>query len=58
MERIIASDDNDDAEYYEHYGFILKKMGKCREAAVNWEIAIAKDETKSELRKEIENCKR
>jgi hypothetical protein len=33
-------------------------MGKCREAAVNWEIAIAKDETKSELRKEIENCKR
>jgi len=58
MERIITSGDSDDAEYYEHYGYILKKLGKCREAIKNWEIAISKDESKSDLKMEIENCKR
>jgi tetratricopeptide (TPR) repeat protein len=58
MEKIITTGDSDDAEYYEHYGYILKKLGKCRDAIRNWEIAIRKDESKSELKKEIGNCKR
>lgn len=58
MEKIITTGDSDDAEYYEHYGYILKKLGKCRDAIRNWEIAISKDESKSELKKEIGNCKR
>lgn len=58
MERIISSGEAEDAEYYEHYGYILKSMKKCREAVFNFEKAVSLDETKSNLREEIENCKR
>jgi len=58
MEKIIGADKNGDAEYYEHYGYILKKLGKCDEAVKNWEAAIMLDETKTNLRKEVENCKK
>jgi len=58
MEEIIGSGEKDDAEWYEHYGFILKKMGKCKDAVVKWETAITLDKSKSNLQKEIENCKR
>lgn len=58
MEKIIESDDNGDAEYYEHYGFILKKMRKCREAIINWGRAITLDESKVNLKMEIENCRK
>ncbi|HAX93980.1 MAG TPA: hypothetical protein DCY25_08580 [Bacteroidales bacterium] len=58
MEKIISSGEAEDAEYYEHYGFILKSMKKCREAVVNFEKAVSIDNTKSNLREEIENCKR
>jgi tetratricopeptide (TPR) repeat protein len=58
MEKIISSEEKGDAEYYEHYGFILKKLGKCREAVKSWESAILLDVTKTNLKKEIENCKK
>jgi len=58
MERIIKSGEAEDAEYYEHYGYILKSMKKCREAVVYFEKAVKIDKTKSNLREEIENCKR
>ena len=58
MERIIGSGENEDAEFYEHYGFILKKMKKCRDAVIYFEKALELDKTKSNLVKEIESCKR
>ncbi len=59
MEKIIDSaGKKGDAEYFEHYGYILRKMGKCDEAVQNWETAIMLDGTKTNLRKEMENCKK
>jgi Tfp pilus assembly protein PilF len=58
MEKIINSEEKGDAEYYEHYGYILKKMGKCNDAIKSWEAALLLDGTKTNLKKEIENCKR
>lgn len=58
MERIINSEGGNDAEYFEHYGYILKKRGKCSEAVKNWEKAVALDNRKTQLIKEIENCRK
>jgi tetratricopeptide (TPR) repeat protein len=56
METILSSGSKSDAEYYEHYGFILKKMKKCNDAVKSWETALSVDNTKTYLKKEIENC--
>jgi tetratricopeptide (TPR) repeat protein len=58
MEAIIKSDGKPDAEWYEHYGFILKKQKKCTKAIENWNIAIKLDNKKTNLIKEIENCRK
>jgi len=58
MESIITRGSNISAEYYEHYGFMLKSMKKCDKAIDNWNNAIKLDSTKTELKGEIENCKR
>jgi len=56
MENIIGSGEKPDAVWYEHYGFILKKQKRCREAIINWNIALKLDATKNHLSNEIENC--
>ncbi len=58
MENIIKSGDKPDAVWYEHYGFILKKQKKCEKAIENWNIALKIDSTKTNLIKEIENCRK
>jgi len=58
MESIISKGERPDAEWYEHYGYILKKQRKCSKAIENWNIAIQIDSTKTLLIKEIENCKK
>ncbi len=58
MEDIISSEGKPDAVYFEHYGFILKAQKKCDKAIENWNIALKLDSTKSNLIKEIENCKK
>ena len=58
MESIISSGQKPDAVWYEHYGYILKKQRKCNEAITNWNIALKLDGSKTELIKEIENCKK
>jgi len=58
MESIIKNNDKQDAEWYEHYGYILKKQKKCSEAVLNWKIAYKIDNSKTELLKEIENCEK
>ncbi len=57
MEKILGSDDHsNDAEYYEHYGYILKKMRRCDEAVKSWEKALMIDSLKTELKKEMIKC--
>jgi len=56
MEQIISQETNLSADHYEHYGFMLKKLRKCKEAIENWEIAIKLDNSKNNLKSEIENC--
>lgn len=58
MESIISKGDKTDAVWYEHYGYILKKQKKCEEAVKVWNIALKIDSTKTDLLKEIENCKK
>ena len=58
MESIIASGEKPDAVWYEHYGYILKKQNNCPKAVYNWNIALKLDSTKTDLIKEIENCKK
>jgi len=58
MEAIINSGGKPDAEWYEHYGYILEKQKKCDKAIENWNIALKIDSTKTNLIKEINNCKK
>jgi predicted Zn-dependent protease len=58
MQSIIEKGEKQDAEWYEHYGYILKKQKKCEAAIQNWNIALKIDSTKTDLIKEIENCKK
>ncbi len=57
MQEIISSGEAPDAEWYEHYGYILKKEKKCDKAVENWNIALKIDSSKIELKNEIKNCK-
>jgi tetratricopeptide (TPR) repeat protein len=56
MSGIIGSGQKADAEWYEHYGFILRKQKKCDEAVLNWNISLKLDPSKKHLLKEIEGC--
>jgi tetratricopeptide (TPR) repeat protein len=56
MKKIIESNDNNNAEYFEHYGFILRERKKCGEAVISWTKAIEMDSTKTHLNREIEKC--
>jgi Tfp pilus assembly protein PilF len=58
MESIINSGQKPDAVWFEHYGYILKKQKKYTEAIRNWNIALKLDSSKTELIKEIENCRK
>jgi tetratricopeptide (TPR) repeat protein len=58
MEKIVGKEDRPNAEYYEHYGYILKKERNCDKAIENWNKALKLDSTKTNLLKEIENCKK
>lgn len=58
FESIISSNQKPDAEWFEHYGFILKKQRKCSRAVENWKISLELDPSKEHLKKEIENCEK
>jgi len=58
MEKIIESGEKADAEWYEHYGYILKKQRNYEEAIEKWKTAIKLDSTKVNLIEEIKNCER
>jgi Tfp pilus assembly protein PilF len=56
MENIIKGGNKPDAEWYEHYGYILKKQKKCSDAVKMWNISLSIDKSKSYLIEEIKNC--
>ena len=56
MKRIVESEENGHAEYYEHYGFILKALKRCEEAVISWSKAIELDDSKDKLKEEIDKC--
>jgi tetratricopeptide (TPR) repeat protein len=58
MESVITSGQKADAEWYEHYGYMLRKQRRCDKAIESWKTAMKLDQTKGNLIKEIENCKR
>jgi predicted Zn-dependent protease len=52
----IMSDGKEDADWFEHYGFIMKSMKKCDIAREYWKRAVLSDSKREYLFKEIENC--
>jgi len=58
MEKIISSGEKADAEWYEHYGSILKGQKKCAQAIEKWEIAVSIDTSKTHLIQEIRDCEK
>jgi tetratricopeptide (TPR) repeat protein len=57
MDFVIKNSGKEDAEYFEHLGYILKARRLCEKAAEYWMKAYSLDTRKSKLLKEIENCK-
>jgi tetratricopeptide (TPR) repeat protein len=58
MRTILDSDEKENAEYYDHYGFILKALRRCEEAVMAWNKALELDDSKEKLKEEIEKCLR
>lgn len=58
FEKIISKGEEPDAVWYEHFGYVLEKQKKCKEAIEKWNMAVKLDSTKTNLIKEIENCKK
>jgi predicted Zn-dependent protease len=56
MVGIINSGEAPDAEWYEHYGFILSGQHNCTKAIESWNYALKLDSTKLNLKEEISNC--
>ncbi len=58
MDEIFAKDEKEDAEWYEHIGFIMKALKRCDKAIDYWNLAYKLDNRKSSLLIEIENCQK
>jgi Tfp pilus assembly protein PilF len=55
MEEIMKTGE-EDADWFEHYGFIMKAMKKCEVAVKYWKRSVSIDPKREQLIKEIENC--
>jgi tetratricopeptide (TPR) repeat protein len=56
MEDLMAKNRNDDSEWFEHYGFMMKALKRCDIAVDYWKKAVQLDITKDYLKNEIESC--
>jgi predicted Zn-dependent protease len=56
MSQIMSLGNPSDAEYYEHYGYIMKKLHQCAKATEYWNNAVRIDSTKFYLKEEINSC--
>jgi hypothetical protein len=57
MENVINTGNKPEAEWYEHYGYILRNKN-CLRATELWNTALKLDSSKTHLIKEIEECKK
>jgi tetratricopeptide (TPR) repeat protein len=55
MEKIMSGGE-DDADWFEHYGYIMKAEKKCEIAVQYWKRSVSLDNKRQHLLKEIENC--
>jgi predicted Zn-dependent protease len=58
MDGIMEKDPKEDADWFEHYGYMMKSVKKCDVAISYWNRAMKADPQRSYLQKVIENCKR
>jgi tetratricopeptide (TPR) repeat protein len=58
MDEIISKGEKEDAEWYEHLGYIMKALKDCDKAIEYWNLAYKIDKRKSALLIEIENCRK
>lgn len=58
MEDIMARDNKPDADWYEHYGYMMKSVKKCNVAVDYWKKALELEPERIELINAIENCKK
>jgi tetratricopeptide (TPR) repeat protein len=58
MEDILFKNGKEDAEWYEHLGYIMKALKDCDKAIEYWQSAYKIDKRKNSLLIEIENCKK
>jgi Flp pilus assembly protein TadD len=56
MESVISKEGEHDSVLYEHLGYIFKKRRDCKNAVINWNIALKLDSTNNEIREEIKKC--
>ncbi len=56
MDDILRDSSKENADFFEHVGYIKKKRKKWGEAVQNWKRAIELDTSRTELLKEIEKC--
>jgi Tfp pilus assembly protein PilF len=56
LENIISTGNKEDAEWYEHLGYIMKAQKQCDKAIEFWKKAYKLDIRKTSLLNEIENC--
>jgi predicted Zn-dependent protease len=56
MEDLMEKDKNEDSEWFEHYGYIMKALKKCDTAVDYWEKAYRLNGGKEYLKLEIEKC--
>jgi predicted Zn-dependent protease len=58
MESIMKKDPNEDADWYEHYGYMMKAVRKCDKAVEYWKRALTADPERTNLINAIESCKK
>jgi predicted Zn-dependent protease len=58
MENIMKKEQRDDADWFEHYGYMMKAVRKCDIAIDYWKRAMNADPERKNLVTAIENCKR
>lgn len=58
MEDIMKRDNKPDADWYEHYGYMMKEVRKCDIAVLYWQKSLELEPERKELINAIKSCKR
>ena len=58
MEDIMKRDSKPDADWYEHYGYMMKEVKKCDIAVLYWQKSLELEPERKELINAIKTCKK